>query len=58
MRNDKDPEQASSTEFLADMWRHQENRGKKEQHVDEGDLVELDWNSSEELTSGSEAGPA
>ncbi|KIJ49602.1 hypothetical protein M422DRAFT_27965 [Sphaerobolus stellatus SS14] len=46
MREDKSPEQASSTEFLADLWRNQENRGiGSRKGVDEGELIDVEWES-------------
>lgn len=47
VRKDKGPEEASSTEFLADLWRKQENRGLNgdRKGVDEGELLDVDWES-------------
>ena len=47
VREDKSLEDASSTEFLADLWRNQENRGggRSLKGADEDDLVDVDWDS-------------
>jgi len=47
IREDKGPEEASSAEFLADLWRKQENRGVcgNRKEVDEGELLDADWDS-------------
>ncbi|KAF8520473.1 hypothetical protein BU17DRAFT_75690 [Hysterangium stoloniferum] len=46
-REDKSLEQASTSDFLADMWRTQESRGRHaiQKGVDDGDLVDVEWES-------------
>jgi len=47
VREDKSLEQASTSDFLADMWRTQESRGRHaiQKGVDDGDLVDVEWDS-------------
>ena len=43
VRDDKTIEQASTAEFLAQMWRDQQRKGKDQVvSVDDGDLIDID----------------
>lgn len=47
VREDKGITDASTPDFLASMWRKQENRGKDTAGQDDGDLVDLSFEASE-----------
>jgi DNA ligase-1 len=49
VRDDKTIEQASTSEFLAQMWRDQQGKGKGKSGVDDGELVDVDMEDLEEL---------
>jgi DNA ligase-1 len=46
-RPDKAIEQASTAEFLAQMWQNQQGKGKRE-GVDDGDLIDVDLEHEED----------
>ena len=48
IRQDKSPEQASGPEFLAELWRIQEARGKAKGGADEGELVDVELEEDRE----------
>lgn len=43
VREDKNIEQASTSEFLANMWKNQQGKQAKQNGADEGDLVDVDF---------------
>lgn len=45
IREDKGLEQASTPQFLADMWQVQEKRGTEGKDMDEEVLLDVDWES-------------
>lgn len=47
VREDKGIEQASTPEFLANMYQSQQGQGKGRGGVDDGDLVDVELNESE-----------
>lgn len=47
VREDKGLTDASTPEFLASMWRKQENRGKETKGQDDGDLIDASPEMSE-----------
>lgn len=47
VRDDKAIEDASTPEFLANMYRSQQGQGKDRSGVDDGDLVDVDVQESE-----------
>lgn len=42
VRDDKKIEQASTPQFLANIWRNQQGRGDLQGGVDEGELIDID----------------
>jgi DNA ligase-1 len=54
MRHEKGIEQASTPEFLVNMWTIQQAQGKAKEGNDEGDLIDVDLNDSEAFTDLSE----
>lgn len=53
-REDKGLHDASTPEFLAGLWRTQENRGRVKGGADEGDLVDVSDEPVEEDVEGSD----
>jgi hypothetical protein len=47
IREDKGLEQASTPKSIADMWQVQEKRGKQGEGVDEEELLDVEWGSSD-----------
>lgn len=48
VRDEKSIEQASTPQFLANMWKHQQGKGDAHVGVDDGELVDLDDEVEEE----------
>ena len=58
VRDDKGIEDASSPEFLAQMYRNQDSRGKDNAGADDGDLVDVyeEASGDEDVSEGSDEG--
>lgn len=55
VREDKRPEQATTSRFLAQMYRDQQNRGKDTTGADDGDLVDMDVELEAQIEDESDA---
>ncbi|KAH7888551.1 ATP-dependent DNA ligase [Phlebopus sp. FC_14] len=55
VRSDKSPEQASTSQFLAQMWRDQQGKGKDQTGTDDGDLVDMELEADAEVEEGSDS---
>jgi DNA ligase-1 len=53
VRDDKNIEQASNPEFLAEMWKNQQGKGSDQGGADDGDLLDID--SEEQVEEESDA---
>jgi len=53
VRDDKNIEQASNPEFLAEMWKNQQGKGSDQRGADDGDLLDID--SEEQVEEESDA---
>ncbi|KIJ18930.1 hypothetical protein PAXINDRAFT_161271 [Paxillus involutus ATCC 200175] len=54
VREDKDREQASTSQFLAQMYRDQQSRGKDMTGADDGDLVDMELEADEQIEEDSD----
>ena len=55
IREDKNPELASTSKLLAQMYRDQQGKGKHTTGADDGDLVDMEFEAEEQIEEESDS---